>query len=90
MSEHVPGVKIAWTSVDGLPQEGAVTFEPAEADRTAVAVTLDLEPSSVVEKIADNLGMIRRRLQASLEEFKRHAEARQTGVHLNGSYAPGG
>jgi hypothetical protein len=63
-----------------------VTFESTEAERTVVTVTLDLEPSTMVEKIADRLGMIRRRLQASLEEFKQDVEARPTGVHPNANY----
>ena len=86
VAEHIPGVKIAWTSAHGLPQEGAVTFESTEAERTVITVTLDLEPSTMVAKIADRLGMIRRRLQASLEEFKQDVEARPTGVHPNANY----
>jgi hypothetical protein len=49
---------------------------------------LDLEPTTAMEHVADQLGVVRRRLQTSLEEFKQNVEARPTGVQLNASYAP--
>lgn len=86
--EHVPAEKIAWSSTEGTQHEGEVTFEPIDDERTTITVQIDLEPSTVMEHLADQLGVVRRRLQTSLEEFKMNVEARPTGVHLNASYDP--
>ncbi len=73
-----PG-EIVWTSVHGLPQEGSVTFEPVGLGRTVITARLDLNPGTVLEKAADRLGLVRRRLRSSLLEFKRHVEAPPSG-----------
>lgn len=86
--DQTPAQRIAWSSVDGLQHEGEVTFEPVDDERTTITVCLDLEPNTATEHLADKLGVVRRRLQTSLEEFKQNVEARPTGVHLNASYDP--
>lgn len=84
--DAVPAERIAWSSVDGLQHEGSVTFEPVDDEHTTITICLDLEPSSTLEQMADSLGMVRRRMQTSLEEFKQNVEARPTGTELNASY----
>lgn len=86
--DHVPAERIVWTSTDGVDHEGEVTFESVADDRTGITVRLDLDPATMVEQIADQFGVVRRHLQASLEEFKLNVEARPTGAHLNASYDP--
>lgn len=88
VGEHLRGQKIAWTTLRGWPHEAAVTFEPVGADRTVITVSIDHQPNSIMERVADRLGLIRRRLQASLEEFKQNVEAHSTGVDLNGNHEP--
>lgn len=77
--EHLPGEKVGWTSVPDLPQEGAVTFEPPAPERSVVTVTLDIEPSTMVDEIAER-GLIRRRLQASLEALSSALLPREAAV----------
>ena len=86
--DHIPAERIAWSSTEGLQHEGEVTFEPVDDERTTITVCLDLEPNTVVEHLADQLGVVRRRLQTSLEEFKQNVEARPTGAHLNANFDP--
>ena len=88
--DHIPTERIAWTTVDESSHEGEVTFEAVDKTRTLITVCLDLEPTTTIERIADQLGVVRRRLQTSLEDFKPNVEARPTGVHLNASYFPYG
>ncbi len=47
-----------------------------------------LHPDTVLEKIAERLGVVCRLLRNSLEEFNQNVEARPTGVHLNANYDP--
>ncbi len=86
--EHVPEERIAWTSVDGVEQDGEVTFERMDDERTRISICVDLEPRTMVEQVADQLGVVRRHLQSGLEEFKVNVEARPIGVDLNASYDP--
>ena len=86
VGEHVRGEKVAWTTLRGWPYEAAVIFEPAGGDRTVIMVTLDHEPNTILERVADRLGLTRRRLHASLEKFKQHVERGSSRVDSNGSH----
>ncbi len=86
--EDVPEERIAWTSVDGVEHDGEVTFDRISDERTKISILVDLDPSTMVEQVAEQLGVVRRHLQSSLEEFKVNVEARPTGVELNASYDP--
>jgi uncharacterized membrane protein len=72
-----PDRVIAWDGFGGPDNAGMVAFEPLGPDRTRVTVTLDWEPQDAVEKAADALGIVSRRIQKDLERFKAYIENRE-------------
>ncbi|MFF0169895.1 SRPBCC family protein [Streptomyces prasinus] len=83
--------RITWRSVDGeTRQRGSVRFERLDDARTRVELTMDVEPSGMVEKGADMLGVIDRRVKGDLHRFKEYIEQRggETGA-WRGRIRPG-
>ena len=80
--EQQPDEVVAWRSIEGAHNDGAVRLEAIGPDRTLVSITLDVEPDGLVEKAADALGMVERRVRGDLARFKEFIEARgqATGV----------
>src|SRR5207249_2414807 len=61
--EELPDEVVAWRSIEGAHNDGAVQFEALGPDRTRVSLTLDVEPEGLVEKAADALGVVERRVR---------------------------
>jgi HSP20 family molecular chaperone IbpA/uncharacterized membrane protein len=80
--EQVPDQRIAWRSVSGAPNAGSVRFEPIDADRTRVWLTLEYEPRGVAENVGDALGVMTAKVSRSLDAFKKFIEDRavETGA----------
>lgn len=74
--ELEPGRRIAWRSTSGARNDGMVSFQPLDADRTEVTLRLDYEPQSTIEDAGDELGFVERRVVGALEGFKRFVEGR--------------
>ena len=83
ITEQVPDQCIAWRSTSGdAPNAGMVRFEPVASDRTRVRLTMDYEPQGAVENAGDALGVLSRRVQTTVEDFKKFIESR--GVETGG------
>ena len=82
ITEQVPDQVIAWRSVSGAPNAGAVRFEPVSHDRTRVRLMMEYEPQGAVEKTGDAVGIFSARVQNSVEDFKKFIEKRavETGA----------
>jgi len=82
ITEQVPDKTIAWRSTSGAPNGGAVRFEPLGPDRTRIRLTMEYDPEGAVENLGDALGMMSRRVQTSVEDFKKFIETRgsETGA----------
>jgi len=74
--EQIPDKRIAWRSVTGHPNAGAVGFEAIDQDRTRVTLTMSYEPLGAVEKIADALGIVTARVEGDLKRFREFIEER--------------
>lgn len=57
ITEQVPDKRIAWASVDGMPNTGEVTFEFMESERTLITLTMEYEPEGILEMAGDLLGI---------------------------------
>ena len=77
ITDQTPNTRIAWKSVGGDENAGAVLFEPIDADRTKVTLKLDADPDGLVETVGANLGFLERRVKGDLERFKTFIEARR-------------
>jgi len=76
ISEQVPDQRIAWHAVDGSHNAGAVTFHRIDDATTRIMLQLEAEPSGIVEKVGDALGMPDRQVDKDLERFREFIESR--------------
>ena len=74
--EQEPDARIAWQSLDGARNDGAVSFQALGPDRTRIALDLDVEPAGRLEATGTALGFVSRRVKGDLERFKAFIEAR--------------
>ena len=81
ITEQVPDQVIAWRSTSGAPNAGTVRFEPISADRTRVRLEMAYEPETAVEKAGDALGVLSRKVEKTVDDFKDFIEkrGRETG-----------
>ena len=75
ITEQEPDRVIAWRSTDGARNDGRVRFESLGADRTMVVLELDVEPEGFVERAANALGIVERRVRSDLIRFREFIEA---------------
>src|SRR3977135_19746 len=71
ITDQVPDRHIAWRSVTGAMNAGAVTFQPAGDGQTKVTLELTYEPRDAAEKVGDALGVLGGRLRGDLERVRR-------------------
>ena len=74
ITDQVPDQRVAWKSIEGADNAGAVLFEPAGSSETKVTLRLDAEPEGAVESTGDALGFLERRVKGDLERFKDYVE----------------
>jgi len=73
--EQIPDRRIAWRSVTGVPNAGAVDFEPLDEGNCRLSLTLDYEPQGLAENVGSALGFDERRVGGDLERFKNFIES---------------
>ena len=76
ITEQHPDKRVAWTSTSGTKNAGVVTFHRLDEARTRIMLQLDVDPDTLVEKVGDALGFVRRRAAGDLQRFKEMIEAR--------------
>ena len=81
ITDQTPDTRIAWKSVDGADNAGAVMFEPAGPAQTRVRLSLDAEPDGAIETAGDALGFLKRRVHGDLERFKEHVDSNGGNGH---------
>src|SRR5919202_70237 len=80
--DQIPDQRVAWRSLSGAPNDGVVTFEPVDNNRTRVNLALDYEPEGFLESVGSALGLVSHRVDGDLERFKEFIESRggETGA----------
>lgn len=76
--DQTPYVRIAWRSIDGAQNAGAVLFTPLGPDRVRVSLTIEVEPDDPIEVVGTALGVLDRQVKGDLERFKAFIEQRGT------------
>lgn len=74
--EQEPDHSIAWTSIDGVGNNGRVSFEPLGPDKTRINLYIDVEPEGLVETAGVELGIVQKRAREDLERFRDFMEGR--------------
>jgi uncharacterized membrane protein len=82
ITEQIPDMRIAWTSLGGATNAGVVTFHKLDENRTRIMLQMEYDPQGVLESVGDALGFVTRRIKGDLERFKEFIEARggETGA----------
>ncbi|HTO55822.1 MAG TPA: SRPBCC family protein [Myxococcota bacterium] len=91
ITEQVPDIRVAWRSVSGAKNAGAVTFDRLDDRRTRITLELEYEPEGFVENVGDFLGVVSRRAKGDLARFKDFIEKRghETGAWRGRIPSPG-
>jgi uncharacterized protein YndB with AHSA1/START domain len=74
ITEQVPNERVAWRSIDGTPNRGAVIFEALDVSRTRITLTMEYEPEGFVEKAGDALGIPLSEVEGDLSRFREFIE----------------
>jgi uncharacterized membrane protein len=72
--EQRPDERIEWNVRQGLAHTGVATFHRLSPRLTRIEVTVDVEPSGVIEKLARGMRFIKRAVRADLHRFKAYVE----------------
>jgi uncharacterized membrane protein len=80
--DQIPDHRIAWESESGEYTSGVVTFQSLGGDRSRITLEMSYEPKGFVENTGDALGVVSRRVENDLENFKGFIENRgqETGA----------
>lgn len=82
ITEQIPDQRIAWRSIGGVRNAGAVTFHKLSDAKTRIRLQMEYDPASIGEKIGDALGLVKMQTKANLKRFKQFVESR--GVETGG------
>jgi uncharacterized membrane protein len=82
ITDQIPDHRIAWQSEAGEYTSGAVDFDSVGPDRTRVTLELAYDPKGFVEHAGDAVGIVSRRIEKDLDNFKDFIENRgkETGA----------
>jgi uncharacterized membrane protein len=78
ITDQTPDVRVAWKSISGDENAGAVLFQALEPGKTRITLKLDADPEGPVETVGANLGFLERRVKGDLKRFKEFIESRGT------------
>ena len=76
ITHQIPDERIAWRSLDGARNAGAVAFRAIGENETEVRVRMMLQPESAVEKVGTALHAPDARVHGDLRRFKEFVESR--------------
>jgi uncharacterized membrane protein len=66
--------RIAWKTTSGMRHKGVVSFHRLDDSLTRVMVTMDFEPTGMLEKLASGLRFVKRAVQSDLARYKAFVE----------------
>jgi uncharacterized membrane protein len=66
--------RIAWKTTSGMSHRGVVSFHKLGDNLTRVMVTMEFEPSGMLEKMASGLRFVKRAVESDLARFKAYVE----------------
>jgi uncharacterized membrane protein len=72
--EQDPDNRIEWNVTQGYAHTGVVTFHPLAENLTRVDVSLDIQPSNLVDKASRGMRFAKRAIRGDLHRFKAYVE----------------
>jgi uncharacterized membrane protein len=75
ITDQTPDTRVAWRSVTGPRNGGAVLFTAVDADTTRVTVRMDVYPEGIAENLASAFGILAGQIKGDLKRFKEFTES---------------
>ena len=72
--EQRPDERIEWNVTEGYAHSGLVTFHSLADNLTRVDVTLDVQPSNLIDKASRGMRFVKRAVRGDLHRFKAYVE----------------
>ena len=76
IDQQEPDQRIAWHSIEGARNAGAVDFHRLDDNTTRIMLMMEFEPEGAVKQVGDALGFPERRVRGDLQRFKDFIESR--------------
>lgn len=89
ITEQRPHERIAWTSTDGKPNGGVVTFHRLSDTSSRVMVQIEWEAEGLMETVGGYLGADDRRVAGDLDRFKELIEREGDSAGWDGEIEAG-
>src|SRR4051794_35615452 len=74
IADERPNERVDWQCGDEIEHSGVVSFHELAPRLTHIELTVELEPSGVVERLTRSAGLTGRAIRADLHRFKAYAE----------------
>ena len=72
--EQRPDERIEWNVTDGYAHTGVVTFHALSKNLTRIDLSLDIQPSNLIDKASRGMRFAKRAVRGDLHRFKAYAE----------------
>ena len=72
--EQRPDQRIEWNVTEGYAHSGVVTFHPLSESLTRVDISLDIQPSNLIDKLSRGMRFAKRAVRGDLHRFKAFVE----------------
>ena len=70
IEEQRPDERILWNVTEGITHHGVATFHELAPRLTRIEISVDVEPSGLIEKSARGMRHVKRAIRADLHRFK--------------------
>jgi uncharacterized membrane protein len=74
ITQQRPDERIEWNVTQGFAHTGVVTFHELEPRLTRIELTMDVEPSNIVDKASRGMRFVKRAVRGDLHRFKAYVE----------------
>ena len=72
--EQHPEERIEWNVTEGYAHTGVVTFHPLAKNLTRIDLSLDVQPSNLIDKASRGMRFVKRAVRGDLHRFKAYVE----------------
>jgi uncharacterized membrane protein len=72
--EQKPDERIEWNVTEGYAHSGVVTFHALSKNLTRIDLSVDVEPSNIIDKASRGMRFVKRAVRGDLHRFKAYVE----------------
>ena len=72
--EQKPDERIEWNVTEGYAHTGVVTFHALAENLTRIDLSLDVQPSNIIDKASRGMRFVKRAVRGDLHRFKAYVE----------------